>query len=217
MLDNLSLDLTNSTVLNSLTVDNTNADLASLTSLKSGNRSDGDRYASSGFVAWVQGDELNKYYQAKANADYKDTTVTNYGAGSGKVGVYYNYCAASAGNYCYDYGAGVDNPSTLRDAQYDICPYNWRIPTSSDNGEYQALYIAYSNDAVNFRTALSTSLSGIFNYGSVDDQGSDGYFWSSTYDSNSVMYRLSVNSNSVYPSNGYNRDRGFSVRCLVNQ
>ena len=215
MLDNMRLDLANSTVLNSLTTDNTNVDSASLTSRKSGNRAAGDRYASSGFTTWAQGDTTNVYPQARANADYKNTTTTSYGAGSGKIGVYYNYCAASAGNYCYDKNAGVDDPSTLQDAQYDICPKNWRVPTSDDSGEYQALYTAYSSNATNFRNALSTPFSGHFRSGSASYQGSYGYFWSSTSIGGSYMNYLDVDASYVTPSSHYERCYGFSVRCLL--
>ncbi len=209
MLDNLRLDLTNSTILNGLTTSNTHVDANSLTSLKSGNRSAGAQYASSGFVKWDSSSPDNVYNQAKANADYKDTTTTSYGEGSGKIGVYYNYCAASAGSYCYDSGAGTGN------ASYDLCPAGWRMPTGNSSGEYGALYTAYSSDATSFRNALSTPLSGNFNIGSAFDQGSSGRFWSSTYNSGNNMYNLRVNSSDVYPPGRSNRLSGYSLRCLL--
>ena len=209
MLDNLRLDLTNSTILNGLTTSNTHVDSASLTSLKSGNRSAGNQYASSGFVKWDSSSSSSVYNQAKANADYKDTTTTSYGEGSGKIGVYYNYCAASAGSYCYDSGAGTGN------ASYDLCPAGWRMPTSGSSGEYQALYTAYSSDVASFLNALSTPLSGFFYDGSANYQGTDGYFWSSTYINAYSMYRLYVNSSNVNPFGSYNRYYGYSVRCLL--
>ena len=220
MLDNLRLDLTDSTILNSLTTTNTNVDSASLTSLKSGNRSAGARYASSGFEAWDSNHTTNQYNQAKANADYKNTTTTSYGAGSGKIGVYYNFCAASAGNYCYDKNAGVDDTSTLQDAQYDICPKNWRMPTSDSSGEYQALLTAYNNnqtatDSGSFQYNLSTPLSGLFYSGSANVQGIYGDFWSSTWYDAYDMGVLDVSASYVDLSYSNGRDTGFSVRCMV--
>ncbi len=209
MLNNLRLDLTNSTILNGLTTSNTHVNDASLTSLKSGNRSAGAQYASSGFVTWDSSSSSNVYNQAKANADYKDTTTTSYGSGSGKIGVYYNYCAASAGSYCYNEGAGTDN------AQYDLCPAGWRMPTGDSSGEYQALYTAYSSNVTNFLNALSTPLSGRFNIGSANYQGSYGYFWTSTYYDGNYMYFLNVNSSNVYPASINNRNYGYSLRCLL--
>ena len=208
MLDSLRLDLTNSTILNGLTTSNTNVDSASLTSLKSGNRSAGAQYASSGFANWNSSSPSNVYNQAKANADYKDTTTTSYGDGSGKIGVYYNYCAASAGSYCYDDGSGTGN------ASYDLCPAGWRMPTGGSSGEYQALYTTYSSDATSFRNALSTPLSGLFGNGSASSQGSYGYFWSSTYEEYG-MYSLFVSSSFVIPAFSYGRNLGLSVRCII--
>ncbi len=207
MLDNLRLDLTNSTILNGLTTTNTHADTNSLTSLKSGNRSAGAQYASSGFVRWDSSSSSNVFNQAKANADYKNTTTTSYGSGSGKIGVYYNYCAASAGSYCYDDGSGTGN------ASYDLCPAGWRMPTGGSSSEYQALYAAY--DATSFRNALSTPLSGYFREGWPGAQGSFGSFWSSTYATGYYMDSLYVTSSVVYPANIYGRYYGNSLRCLL--
>ena len=142
------------------------------------------------------------------NAAYKDTTITSYGSGSSKIGVYYNYCAASAGTYCYAQNSGTGN------ASYDICPKGWRMPTSGNSGEYQALYTAYSSNATNFRNSLSTPLSGYFG-SSAYDQGSYGYFWSSTYSNGNNMYSLLVYSSNVYPTNSNRRYDGSSVRCLL--
>ena len=174
MIDNLRLDITDSTTLNSLTTTNTHVDEPSLISLKEGNRSAGNRYASSGFVEWNSSNPNDVYNQAKANAGYKDTTTTSYGAGSGKIGVYYNYCAASAGSYCYNDGASTGN------ASYDLCPAGWRMPTGGSSGEYQALYTAYSSDKASLQNALSTPLSGYFENSSAHSQGSYVRFWSST-------------------------------------
>jgi uncharacterized protein (TIGR02145 family) len=153
----------------------------------------------------------------------KDVIVANSpGSGSGKVGVYYNYCAASAGSYCYDKDAV---PADVNDVTEDICPAGWRMPTggadtvSTDGkGEYQALYRAYSREYTNFRTALSTPLSGYFHNGaSFYNQGFIGHFWSSTrcVDVSSDMYDLYMHTSSVYPQYSNNRNNGYSVRCLL--
>ena len=143
----------------------------------------------------------------------------------GKIGVYYNYCAASAGSYCY--GSGTDgtgapssdpNTSTIRDVTEDICPAGWRLPTSSSNGEFATLYSAYGSSYTNFQTALSTPLSGSFNSGRAYSQGNGGFFWSSTWGSTSYggfMYGLYVSSSRVSPSVTDYRSGGRSVRCLL--
>ena len=128
------------------------------------------------------------------------------GAGSNKVGVYYNYCAASAGSYCYAIGAGTGNASE------DLCPAGWRMPTDGSSGEYQALYTAYSSDATNFKNALSTPLSGIFYDGSAHNQGYRGSFWSSTYYDSYNMYRLNIDPYYVDPSSNTTRLYGIPLR-----
>ncbi|MBQ9016924.1 hypothetical protein IJ103_01580, partial [Candidatus Saccharibacteria bacterium] len=163
---------------------------------------------SSGSCTGTSGATGTGYTVPAINSASKDTTTTSYGSGSGKIGVYYNYCAASAGTYCYAKGSGTGN------ASYDICPKGWSMPTGGPSGEYQALYTAYSSNATNFKTALSTPLSGRFYGSSAEDQGSDGYFWSSTNFDNS-MYALRVISSSVYPTDGSNRYQSYSVRCLL--
>ena len=130
----------------------------------------------------------------------------------GKIGVYYNYCAASAGSYCYGNGASAGTSSG--NAAEDICPYGWRLPTGGSSGEFQALYTTYSSNYNNFVDALSTPLSGCFNNGKARSQGSYGYFWSSTRDNTTTMYRLFVDSSSVSPQRYGNRNYGYSVRCI---
>ena len=209
MLDNLRLDITDSTILNSLTTTNTNVSEPSLISLKSGNRTAGNQYADGPIAQWDSNNTTNYYNRAAANAASKDTTTTSYGNGSGKIGVYYNYCAASAGSYCYDLAPSNTN------ATEDLCPTNWRMPTGGSSGEYQALYTAYNSDATNFETALSAPLSGYFDDGSAVNQRSYGYFWSSTYNYRYGMYYLIVGSRNVYPTDYSGRSNGYSLRCLL--
>ena len=215
MLDNLRLDLT-AVSLASLK-GNTNASDDTLTYLKNGSGT--GQYPASGVVAktatggsWA--DSMVLPYIATSGTDNsgwnKEMTTTSYGSGSGKIGVYYNYCAATAGSYCY-----ADNAST-DDAEEDICPTGWRLPTGGSTGEYQALYTAYSSDATNFRTAFSASLAGDFYTAVASGQGTDGYFWTSTYDeSNDDFYVLSVNASTVNTAADYSRDYGNSIRCVL--
>ena len=166
-------------------------------------------------------DNLTCYTTAAVNADYKNTTTTSYGAGSGKIGNYYNYCAASAGTYCYADGSGTGN------ATHDICPAGWRMPTGGSSGEYLTLCSAYDSDCQSgyseipatstssLQYNLSTPLSGNFHDGSVNIQGG-GRFWSSTrYDGHSMHY-LQVVADWAGPLyyNSY-RYVGESVRCLL--
>lgn len=242
MLDNLALDIT-AVSLNDLK-GKTNADDDSLTYLKNGGGT--GHYATSPVSkAWTSSDEnyfdkpmiavdsdtsgpCSNDYCVNGDRSWSSASVTSAtingstSIAQGKIGVYYNYCAASAGYYCYASDAGVDNPddiTTLLDSKYDICPKGWRLPTSTESGEFQALYASYSGSSpsqiVAFQTALSTVLSGHFWSGKASAQGTHGYFWSSTWNSASNMYRLDALSNSVGITYNSSRDRGSSVRCVL--
>ena len=219
MLDNLRLDLGNTTVLNNTTASNTNASATSLNYMKNGGGTTSDKYPTAKInnVAWTSSSQ--NYYSipmtvSSGNGWTKDTVASvKYGSGSGKIGVYYNYCAASAGSYCY--GNGKSEGTSSGNAEEDICPAGWRMPTGGSSGEYQALYTAYSSDATNLKTALSTPLSGSFYDGSASVQGSSGYFWSSARSNDGSMYYLGVYSSDVFPHSGGSRNFGNSVRCLL--
>ena len=142
------------------------------------------------------------------NSDYKDTVAsTTYGSGSGKIGVYYNYCAASAGNIC------TDSNSNNGSADRDICPKGWRVPIGGLSGsEYKAII---GLDSISLKVALSTPLSGIFYDGLARSEGVYGYFWSATRNNNN-MFNLYVDSSYANTSNYSNsRVRGISVRCIL--
>ncbi|MBR0488405.1 hypothetical protein IJJ39_01885 [Candidatus Saccharibacteria bacterium] len=147
---------------------------------------------------------------AQINVDSKDIVAsTKYGNGSGKIGVYYNYCAASAGTICV---SGYNNYSS---ASYDICPKGWRMPTGGSSGEYKALATACSSNPPYLRAALSTPHSGYFKDSSALAQGSSGLFWSSTNSYPNSMYTIYVNSSGADLASYDGRELGLSVRCVL--
>ncbi|MBQ8156688.1 hypothetical protein IJ101_02805, partial [Candidatus Saccharibacteria bacterium] len=220
LLDNLRLDLGDSTVLANTTADNTNASTTSLSYMKNGGGTTSDQYPTAGLAYWTSSDSYSAPLVAIKNASdtsgtgwNPNTTTTSYGSGSGKIGVYYNYCAVTAGSYCY--GNGTSWGTSSGDATEDICPKGWRMPTGDSTGEYQALYAAYSSNATNFKNALSTPLSGYFGYGTAGSQGDYGSFWSSTKYSDYGMYAPYVDSSDVSFQGYSSRGDGGSVRCLL--
>ena len=149
---------------------------------------------------------------------YSDSTsVTINGVTSrvqGKIGIYYNFCAASAGSYCY--GNGTSAGTSSGNASEDICPYGWHLPAGDTaQGSFSYLYnTGYSANYNNFVDALSTPLSGYFYSGKAYSQGYGGRFWSYTRNSNNDMYSFRVDSSSVYLQYYSSRYNGFSVRCV---
>ena len=227
MQDNLALDLVASG--SNITSSNTNASDTYLNYLKGNSTgTTSDQYPTAGVSYWTSSYSYSAPLIAIKNANddtWNPDTVASvtYGNGSGKIGIYYNYCAASAGSYCYGNGtSSTGSPSsdpksgTLYDIDADICPAGWHIPTTDSGGEYQYLYnTAYSSNATNFRNALSTPLSGNFYDGLVLEQ-EYWDFWSSTWYSTNSMRSLDVDSNYVYLLDGYDRYDGYSLRCVIN-
>ncbi|MBR2830812.1 hypothetical protein IKE83_00435, partial [Candidatus Saccharibacteria bacterium] len=168
----------------------------------------------------------NGYTVAAINADYKTTTSANgnnftYNSNGdvSKAGVYYNYCAASAGTYCYAYNSAPAGTN----AQYDICPKGWRLPTGGDSGEFRALANNLGNVTTgnltktaytDFKAAFHAGLSGGVYNDSVQYQASSVYFWSSTRLNGYNMYILYLDTSTVYPQNYSSRYLGYSVRCV---
>ena len=161
---------------------------------------------------------FNSYTAAQINTASKATNATyssNITSSSfndnntAKIGVYYNYYAATAG------GIRSSSNSSNASADRDICPKGWRMPTGGSSGEYQALYTAYSSNYVNFQTALRTPLPGEFLGSSALNQGAYGRFWSATRYDNTDMYHLYVSASGVSPQSHYGRYYGNSVRCVL--
>ena len=219
LLDNLALDLTSSTVLSGMNESNTHASNTTLNYLKNGGGTTSDKYAITGVVNWTDSPTYassRSYSDPLVNLTNKDIIPSDATsqAGQYKVGGYYNYCAATAGSYCYGNGTSVGTSSG--NATEDICPKGWRMPTGDTTGEYQALYNNASyNTYANYRSALRLPLSGHLPNGSADHQGSDGFWWSSTRDNNLYMYYLGANTSRIYPVNEDDRTRGYSVRCVL--
>ena len=105
LLDNLALDLTNSTVLSGMNESNTHASNTTLNYLKNGGGTTSDKYAITGVVNWTDSPTYASSYSYSdplVNLTDKDIIPSDATsqAEQYKVGGYYNYCAASAGSFC---------------------------------------------------------------------------------------------------------------------
>ncbi len=223
MLDNLALDPTDSTTAANMNASNTNATQEAITNLLNGGSTTTGWSNTAVANVTTNFDNDDSHIQPRINNASKDTLVRSYGpastSGQAKVGIYYNFCAASASTYCYAEGSGVDVPDTIIDAPQDICPANWRMPTGGDTGEYSTLAQKYTNTATETNSLqynLSTPLSGRYYGNATSGQGSYGGWWSSTYYANYYsMYNLYVDPTNAYPNYLGIRSGGHSMRCLM--
>ena len=112
-------------------------------------------------------------------------------------------------------GTGTQSMSTQgQNTTVSICPKGWRLPTSGNGGEFEALNNRYSSISDLMANADFT-LSGRVHSSSRGYQGSSGYYWSSTVNSSSNAYHLLLNTSYVYPANFSSKNYGFSVRCIA--
>ena len=161
-------------------------------------------------LTFVEPDAISKYHNPEIYTGKSGTSVTNYGAGDGKVGVYYNFCAASAGTIC-----STNNPNN---AVYDICPAGWRLPTGGQKGEYAQALATYDNSVGKLNADLSTALTGWYYSDAVkfSDFNSAAVFWTSTAsNSTNKVYMVRLGGNSITYTTGYLEDNGLSIRCLL--
>ena len=117
-------------------------------------------------------------------------------------GGYYNFCAVSAGTDCVSYSAS--------NITYDICPAGWRLPTLSEQ-----------SNITNYASVFSIVRNGYYNNNSsLVNDGSYGYWWSSTawysYPNYYGHYVLSAYASDGMISGtvGQNGNFGYSVRCI---
>ena len=238
MLDNLALDLSDSNIQQGLSTTNTNADDHSLQCLISGEyngSSCSSPYATARAANWSSSDSYTEPLVATSGqCDDNDDCANDpslgywsadsivyptFGDGNHKIGIYYNYCAASAGSYCYAAGDGSSN------ATQDICPKGWHIPTGREykdgTSEYWDLWAAYLSGVGRdyFRDGISVVYSGYFSGGVAMDLGWAGEWWSSTYANGSSMYyNGSKGSFAAYAQHYADRSgEGATIRCVLTE
>ncbi len=242
MKDNLNLDLTAANASTRITSANTNASSTALDALfgRANRNAASDPNGNLATAGVIASTSSNSFSVPEIDVSYKDTPI--YGSlvvgdpiadavtnGQWRAGVYYNYCAASAGSYCYGNGYSgsdvYDRPNTAVDSEYDVCPAGWRLPTSdgndADSNEIKALYDIYG-DYTGFRKALHLPLPNYSMYGYVDYIGYGGYYWASTYNPNDHDDMMSLYMNApttdppvVNPSSMTRRYWTISIRCIA--
>ena len=252
MQDNLALN----PITANLTSDNTNATTASIGYLKNGGGTASDKYAMTGVALWTEYSSFSApeiYVDGYGSAPSGDTLAV---AGGWKSGIQYNLCAATAGSFCYGQntdtaGTPVNRPGTAIDADEDLCPAGWRLPTGGKTsgtnvdpggGEYLRAFNNYTNGdqskTSDFRSVLHLPLAGTItpkclimmgmkvcnDHGSGSDpestiyrleEGTHGYFWSSTAPSDGNMYAMAITATGTSADTMHERNYGGSIRCVA--
>ncbi|MBQ2695494.1 hypothetical protein IJG04_02540, partial [Candidatus Saccharibacteria bacterium] len=139
---------------------------------------------------------------ADTNGDKPMDTYT-----ADQLGVWYNFCAASANNSNGCNGFGNYTPSTGT-VTGDICPAGWHLPTYNTSPGSISGIISYSS-------AFSPIYGGYYYDGSLfyATTYGYGYWWSTTANGAVSQYGLYYNRGSLY-TNFNNKYTGLYVRCV---
>ena len=140
-------------------------------------------------------------------------------ANTHNAGNWYNYPAATA-------GSNNASTATEKDMPNSICPKGWRLPPNSGNKSFNTLIrTAYGLTATNSDSTLLagsaySAMSFVrlgdygYVYGSLDNRGGIGHYWSSTASSSVSRHDLAFYSGLLSPQYGDNSAVGFSIRCV---
>ena len=152
-------------------------------------------------------------------ANKTDSTET----GHNSLGNYYNWTAAIASNNSSSLTQNTINDLS-KNPKNSICPKGWRLPvitnsaTSIGDNDFTNLSYYYGKTASSFATApLYYIYSGLVEGGAFSYYGDYGDWWSSTVNSTSNAYRMSIskNGNTMTSNESRTRTRGNSVRCIA--
>ena len=126
-------------------------------------------------------------------------------------GGYYSWYTATAGTGTAALTVNGQN------APASICPKGWRLPTGGNGGELESLYNNYPSNPVLRSNPVNLTLSGNVYNSSRYNQGSGGYYWSSTAHLRDGVYAhdLYLNASTVYPTYYDGKNYGSSVRCIA--
>ena len=126
-------------------------------------------------------------------------------------GTLYNYYAVSAGT--------ISGNINTNNAQNDICPAGWRLPTGGETGEFASLYSEYNSFELMRAPITNGGAAFTIPGGFYDDTpievDTESYYWGSTndglYDSMDGL-ALGYGEIGLFPAT---REFGFPIRCVA--
>ena len=148
------------------------------------------------------------------------------------VGNYYNWSAAIASDDSSPLNSSTYN-NIILNPQNSICPKSWKLPTISNmayttpnsTNEFGRLNQIYNANRTNTDIGLIITpiwlvRSGYIIRGSLNNDGSEARYWSSTVLNSGNVYSLNFSNNNVDPTSSYDRYdsrrfNGWSIRCLA--
>ena len=160
--------------------------------------------------------EAKYYISPGANPTTDPTEPSTSINGTGQYGYLYNWCAAMGGQNT----AACANATTPAPVPtINICPAGWRLPTGGSGGEFQVMNnTVYAGKADSDSSIIGApglfQRSGVWDIGFYD-QGSYGYYWSSTQSSAADARLLFFVSVLVNPASNGSKYGGFAVRCIA--
>ena len=159
------------------------------------------------------------YYVTPSTTNFttEPTAPSTSTDGTGQYGYLYNWCAATGGDLASS-GCSSTITTPLPVTTASICPAGWRLPTGN-GGEFGALNTAINGGSTTTDAGLIgapwlAQRGGYWGSG-FNDQGSVGFYWSSTQYSSTDAYSLYFYSTNVYPANLNSKIYGFAVRCVA--
>lgn len=138
--------------------------------------------------------------------------------GTGQYGYLYNWCAAmGAQAFACANQAGADP-----NADISICPSGWRLPTGGYGSDFQVMTdaIGATMDGIsagygaNVLKVIWLAMYSGFRTSSVGEEGSRGYYWSSTLYGASNISVLLLDNYSVDLFSYAGKPYGVAVRCV---
>ena len=148
-------------------------------------------------------------------------SVSTTGQPYEKIGVFYNWAAATA-------QSGAEAAAATGEVTTSICPKGWRLPyaagRSGGNYSFSALVGSYGLPVENQNAAYSGQLQNPLNFnrpgyyengGTLQGRGGLGWFISSNPASSTAVRSFLFGGSHFHPYNDHKKGDGFSVRCVA--